>query len=191
MTEKFPEQNPIDLRTDSNQALTVELSTSIAISDEQLEKGDIACKPGYYQTLLSRLKDWAVADKILLHYNNTWFVQIIGAKTYYLLAADGSIATAAGYKFSADAVEASEPVVRASDGNLYLESQAPSAPAPTYQELRAAAYPDIREYLDAQVKINSGNETLVAEGQSQLEDYYQACLAVKAQYPKPENNNAS
>lgn len=109
-----------------------------------------------------------------------------GAKTYYQLAADGSIATAAGYKFSTEAVEAPEPIVRGFDGRLYLESQVPLPSAPDYQELRAAEYPDFREYLDAQVKINSGDETLITVGQTQLEAYYQACLSVKAQYPKPE-----
>lgn len=116
---------------------------------------------------------------------------VVGDTVYYLSNPDGSIGSFARWKFNKNAVEAPEPIVRGFDGKLYLESQAPEAPAPNYQELRAAAYPDIRDYLDAQVKLNSGNETLVTEGQSQLEAYYQACLAVKAQYPKPENNNAS
>lgn len=45
---------------------------------------------------------------------------------------------------------------------------------PTYQELRAAAYPPITDLADA-----------VAKGGKTLAEYQAACLAVKAQYPKP------
>ena len=54
-----------------------------------------------------------------------------------------------------------------------------------YKELRAAAYPPVEDYLDAMVKLNSGDATLASEGQTQLDAYYAACLAVKDQYPKP------
>lgn len=59
-------------------------------------------------------------------------------------------------------------------------------PVLTYAEKRAEAYPSPTEYLDAQVKIASGNLTLVAEGQLQLKAYVEECLAVKAKYPKPD-----
>ncbi len=59
-------------------------------------------------------------------------------------------------------------------------------PEPTYSEKRAAEYPPIEEYLDAMVKLNSGDEAMIEDGQAQLDFYYQACLAVKARYPKPE-----
>ena len=45
-----------------------------------------------------------------------------------------------------------------------------------YQRLRAAEYPDFRDYLDGIVKGD----------QAQMEAYVAACLAVKAKYPKPE-----
>lgn len=48
--------------------------------------------------------------------------------------------------------------------------------AKEYQRLRAAAYPPITDYLDAVVKGD----------QAQIDKYIQDCLAVKAQYPKPE-----
>lgn len=64
-------------------------------------------------------------------------------------------------------------------------------PEPTYVELRAMSYPPKEEYLDAQVKLNSGNPELIAEGQEQLQDYYNACLAVKTRYPKPKNTEIS
>jgi hypothetical protein len=46
---------------------------------------------------------------------------------------------------------------------------------PTYQELRAAAYPPITDYLDGIVKGDA----------AQVQAYVDACLAVKALYPKP------
>lgn len=61
-------------------------------------------------------------------------------------------------------------------------------PEKSYSELRALEYPPIAEYLDAQVKINSGNETLIKEGQAQEQAYFSKCLAVKAKYPKPTIN---
>lgn len=47
-----------------------------------------------------------------------------------------------------------------------------------YQRLRAAEYPDFREYLDGVVKGDY----------EQIQSYMQACLAVKAKYPKPHVN---
>lgn len=61
-------------------------------------------------------------------------------------------------------------------------------PPKDYSQLRMAEYPPITEYLDAQVKINSGVEALVVEGQAQEQFYFDACLAVKAKYPKPTIN---
>lgn len=46
----------------------------------------------------------------------------------------------------------------------------------TYVERRAAEYPPMADYLDAIVK---GDDAAV-------QDYIDACLAVKAKYPKPE-----
>lgn len=54
----------------------------------------------------------------------------------------------------------------------------------TYAQKRAAEYPDMADFLDAQVKLSSGNEVLMQEGQGQLSAYVAACLAVKAKYPK-------
>ena len=47
-------------------------------------------------------------------------------------------------------------------------------PPPTYQELRAAAYPPAADYLDAIVKGDT----------AQAQAYIDECLAVKAMYPK-------
>ncbi len=45
---------------------------------------------------------------------------------------------------------------------------------PTYQELRAAAYPPVALYLDGIVKADD----------LQVQKYIDECLAVKAKYPK-------
>ncbi len=45
-----------------------------------------------------------------------------------------------------------------------------------YQRLRATEYPDFKEYLDGIVKGDT----------EQMQAYINACLAVKAKYPKPE-----
>jgi hypothetical protein len=47
-----------------------------------------------------------------------------------------------------------------------------------YQRLRAKEYPDVKEYLDGLVKGDT----------EQMQAYINACLAVKAKYPKPEVN---
>jgi hypothetical protein len=44
-----------------------------------------------------------------------------------------------------------------------------------YQRLRAKEYPDVKEYLDGLVKGDT----------EQMQAYIDACLAVKAKYPKP------
>ncbi len=44
-----------------------------------------------------------------------------------------------------------------------------------YKELRLAEYPDFKDYLDGIVKGD----------QAQVQAYIDACLAVKAKYPKP------
>ena len=48
--------------------------------------------------------------------------------------------------------------------------------AKEYQRKRAAEYPPITDYLDGIVKGDT----------EQVQDYIDACLAVKAKYPKPE-----
>ena len=45
-----------------------------------------------------------------------------------------------------------------------------------YQRKRAAEYPNFKDYLDGIVKGD----------QEQIQEYIDACLAVKAKYPKPE-----
>jgi hypothetical protein len=59
------------------------------------------------------------------------------------------------------------------DGENFVIKQAPVY-EPTYAELRAAEYPDYREYLDGIVK----NDT------AQIDKYIADCLAVKLKYPK-------
>lgn len=55
------------------------------------------------------------------------------------------------------------------------EALRPKPPVPTYKDLRAAEYPDFRDYLDGVVKSD----------QAQVQAYIDACLLVKLKYPKP------
>lgn len=80
--------------------------------------------------------------------------------------------------------ETQEIYIQAYDGKFYLQGLEPAEPEPSYQELRAKSYPDFKEYLDAMVKINSDDAILIAEGQTQLQKYYDDCLIVKNTYPK-------
>lgn len=48
--------------------------------------------------------------------------------------------------------------------------------ATEYQRLRAAEYPPMADYIDGIVKGDA----------AQVQTYIDACLAVKAKYPKPE-----
>jgi hypothetical protein len=47
-----------------------------------------------------------------------------------------------------------------------------------YKSLRANEYPPIEDYIDGVVKND----------QKQIDDYIEACLAVKAKYPKPSED---
>jgi hypothetical protein len=62
-----------------------------------------------------------------------------------------------------------------SEGNTPEPADIP--PAPSYQELRAAAYPPFSDYLDGIVKGSA----------EQVQEYVDACLAVKERFPKPTN----
>lgn len=53
-----------------------------------------------------------------------------------------------------------------------------------YSDLRRWAYPDLSEYIDAQVKIASGDADLEVAGRDQLADYNAKCLSVKSRFPK-------
>jgi hypothetical protein len=63
--------------------------------------------------------------------------------------------------------------------SLWDAAKTPPVPAPTYQELRAAAYPPFSDYLDGIVKGSV----------EQVQAYVDACLAVKARFPKPANGD--
>ena len=59
-----------------------------------------------------------------------------------------------------------------SEGNTPEPADIP--PPPTYQELRAAAYPPLLDLIDGLVKDDA----------AQIQAYKDACLAVKVLYPK-------
>jgi hypothetical protein len=50
---------------------------------------------------------------------------------------------------------------------------------------RKGEYPPIADYLDAKVKQASSDEAVVADGVAQEQAYFQACLLVKENNPKP------
>ena len=52
-----------------------------------------------------------------------------------------------------------------------------------YNLLRRLFYPDITEYIDAQVKIAKGG-TIAIEGQDQLNEYVSKCYSIKLKFPK-------
>ena len=56
--------------------------------------------------------------------------------------------------------------------------------AMTYADKRRAEYPPMADYLDAKVKQASNDPMLQEAGRLQEAAYHDACLEVKARYPK-------
>jgi len=83
--------------------------------------------------------------------------------------ADGSITSFGKYE---DSTDYANYLLWLSEGNTPEPADIP--PEPTYQELRASAYPPAADYLDAIVKGDT----------AQAQAYIDECLAVKAKYPK-------
>lgn len=145
--EIFEEEiiEPIDDRAGASEALDVELSTNITISDDELLNGNEDKKPEYFETLLKRLKDWASDGKILLHYRGEYFVQIIGENTYYLSNDDGTISCFAPYQFDENAIKADEEIVQGYDGKYYFASKCPEQPL---EELKLIKRAEINKARD-------------------------------------------
>jgi hypothetical protein len=80
------------------------------------------------------------------------------------MTADGPVPFTAEEEAQADA-----------DASAFAAEQTALA-ATEYQRQRAAEYPPITDYIDGIVKGD----------QAQVQAYIDACLAVKAKYPKPE-----
>lgn len=187
---------PIYDRAGAAEALEVELSADITISDEQLANGSEDKKPEYFETLLKRLKDWASDGKILLHYHGLYFVQVIGENTYYVANDDGTISSFAPYQFDENAIKADEEIVQGYDGKYYFASQCPEKPEPTKEEqkkTRQAAYkaevdPLMAEYNRKKTfnLFEEGEEeALLVEVNAKVEE-------IKARYPYPvEETNSS
>lgn len=70
---------------------------------------------------------------------------------------------------------AEEEAQRDAEESAWAAEQA-ALVATKYQRQRAAEYPPMADYLDGVVKGD----------QAQVQAYIDACLAVKAKYPKPE-----
>lgn len=54
-----------------------------------------------------------------------------------------------------------------------------------YSELRRWAYPNPVDLSDSVIKMESGDPTLVTEGEAQRAQYVSDCLNVKTRFPKP------
>jgi hypothetical protein len=78
----------------------------------------------------------------------------------------------------ADLVWFSESISQPTEEDIATEIERLDAEhyALQYQRLRAAEYPDFKDYLDGIVKND----------QAQIDAYIAACQAVKEKYPKPE-----
>lgn len=75
------------------------------------------------------------------------------------------------YKITSDS---NEPVLMTAEEVAELETLRIALAQSKYKSERAIAYPDFRDYLDGIVKGD----------QAQVQAYIDACLAVKAKYPK-------
>lgn len=56
---------------------------------------------------------------------------------------------------------------------------------PTYRELRARAYPPVRDQLDAIYKLAQAMRDAGTPLPPEVEQWIDACQAVKQKYPKP------
>lgn len=97
------------------------------------------------------------------------FAVIEGGKVVNIVEADADFAAANGW------VEAGDAGVGCSYENGQFVHPVPTPDPLEYQRLRAAEYPPMADYLDGIVKGD----------QAQVQAYIDACLAVKAKYPKP------
>lgn len=186
---------PIDDRAGAAEALAVELSADITISDDELQNGNEDKKPEYFETLLERLKDWASDGKILLYYRGVHFVQIIGENTYYLANDDGTISSFAPYQFDENAIKADEEIVQGYDGKYYFASQCPEKPAPTKEEQQKARQKAYKAEVDPLMAEYNRKKTfnLFEEGEEEalLAEVNAKVKGIKQRFPYPVNSSES
>ena len=180
---------PEDNRAGAAEALEVELSADITISDDELANGSENKKPEYFETLLERLKDWASDGKILLHYRGEYFVQVIGENTYYVANDDGTISSFAPYQFDENAIKADEEIVQGYDGRYYFASQCPEKPAPTKEEQQKARQKAYKAEVDPLMAEYNRKKTfnLFEEGEEEalLAEVNAKVEEIKQRYPYP------
>ena len=180
---------PEDNRAGAAEALEVELSADITISDDELANGSENKKPEYFETLLERLKDWASDGKILLHYRGEYFVQVFGENTYYVANDDGTISSFAPYQFDENAIKADEEIVQGYDGRYYFASQCPEKPAPTKEEQQKARQEAYKAEVDPLMAEYNRKKTfnLFEEGEEEalLAEVNAKVEEIKQRYPYP------
>ena len=193
--EIFEEEviEPIDDRAGVAEALEVELSADITISDDELANGSENKKPEYFEALLERLKDWASDGKILLHYRGEYFVQVIGENTYYVANDDGTISSFAPYQFDENAIKADEEIVQGYDGRYYFASQCPEKPAPTKEEQQKARQKAYKAEVDPLMAEYNRKKTfnLFEEGEEEalLAEVNAKVEEIKQRYSYPVNSS--
>lgn len=103
---------------------------------------------------------------------------IINKATAILSLVPGAEVTVYGHGADAEVLWISPSTAPVTDEQIAAEMIRLQAEynAKEYQRLRAKEYPPVEMYLDAVVKGD----------QEQMQAYIDACLAVKAKYPKPE-----
>ncbi len=109
-----------------------------------------------------------------IHYTVKALRELLPDGRFNVAFRDGGKFDYSGIEVVSDHVLPSEEVLLSKIDDLY-DADVVRVAATEYQRLRAAEYPDFKDYLDGVVK---GDQT-------QIQAYIDACLAVKAKYPKP------
>lgn len=97
------------------------------------------------------------------------FTIIEGGKVTNIVEAEADFAATQGW------IESETAAIGDTYENNLFSKPVPIVDPLEYQRLRAAEYPPMSDYIDGIVKGD----------QAQVQAYIDACLAVKAKYPKP------
>ena len=76
-------------------------------------------------------------------------------------------------------------VIKALQNTGLTDQEAQGYVSNNYRVFRVNAYPTYEEFIDAQVKIESGDKDLKLKGKKQKEAYVKKCLDVKTSFKRP------